>query len=226
MDNLKKVVLTVLLVPFVAITANAALIEIGLTAQITELYDTPEIFGGQIHVGDIITGSYKYDSDTPDSALSPTVGSYWFPDPSYSLVLNAGPFTFQSDPDMYFNIRIANNHSSLPYDSYVVDSRYNLPVSETVSVDSIYWRLHDNSATAHSSVALPTTPPVLEDFPDSEPLHIWGAAFDPDDRIGFSIHAPVTSVWLIPEPATIFLLAFGVPLIRRKKPGGQRRLRL
>lgn len=57
---------------------RATTITINLTAEITGIDDVGGLLEGQLNVGDIITGSYIYDSDTPDTdALSlDTIGQY------------------------------------------------------------------------------------------------------------------------------------------------------
>lgn len=45
---------------------RAELITIHLTAEVIYVDDLADLLEGKVHVGDIITGSYSYDSDTPD----------------------------------------------------------------------------------------------------------------------------------------------------------------
>ena len=85
-----------------------------------------------------------------------------------------------------------------------------------------HWNLFDTTGTALDSDSLPTTAPVVEDWDNIQPLMI-SAGIEVDigggdtKEVGaFIISAEVTSVWLIPEPATIFIFALGAMFIRKK----------
>jgi hypothetical protein len=219
----RDLVLVVVVLALWAASAAAAIIEIGLTAEVTEVDDTGGLLEGQINVGDLIPGSYKYDSDTPDmdwhgAYPPPAVGDYWHWSAPYGIRLNAGGFVFQTDPDdVRFAIEILNDH---PGDGYNLMSENNLPIYEDVSVSIIRWQLDDYSGTALSSHALPTTAPVLADWADTWfGLMITGGTIPPRTPGGSSylIRSSVTSVWLVPEPGTALLLAFGGLAVLRKR---------
>jgi hypothetical protein len=200
-------------------SGQAAIVTMNLTAEITELDDRGGLFSGQINVGDIITGSYTYDSDTPDANPSSTVGDYWHTGPPYGINLIAGGFVFQTDPDtanVSLFIEIVNEGPN--YDVYVLRSYSNLPVYDDVSVTLIDWQLNDYSGTAVSSDALPTTPPVLEDYPDTwVGLTMVGGVGDRYSYRSYFIRSTVTSVELVPaveaeveiHPATLNLQSRG-----------------
>ena len=172
---------------------QADIIEIGLTAEVAVVDDWDGLLEGQIKVGDIITGSYIYDSDTPDLfPLNPRSGVYWHYDPEYGISLSAGGFVFQTDPsNVKFLVGIYNRTYD---DGYLLRSYNNLPLSNGVEVDHIMWDLRDYTGTALSSDALPTTPPVLED---------WESIFGLTIRFGYKggsmVRAHATSVWLVIE---------------------------
>ena len=121
-----------------------------------------------------------------------------------------GGFTFQTDPDnVDFLITILNNHNG--GDMYCLLNYNNLPLSNGVYVENIAWQLDDYSGTALSSDALPVTPPVLANWPDTlAHLNITfgykGSSY---------IRAEVTSA--VPEPATVLLLALGSLLLTRRR---------
>ena len=197
-----------------ALSANslqAAIIIIDLTAEISDVDDLGELLEGLVNVGDIITGSYTYDSATPDSKPLETVGDYWHSSQPYGISLSVGGFVFQTDLDnVYFVVSVSNNH--LGDDRYSLRSYSNLPLSSGVLVDHIAWQLVDYSATALSSDALPTTPPVLENWES-----IFGITIDFGYKGSSMIRAHVTSAELVPEPGTIFLLGLGVLALIRKR---------
>jgi hypothetical protein len=95
----------------------------------------------------------------------------------------------------------------------LIRSDNNLSLYQGVSIDTISWQLDDYSGMALSSDALPTTAPVLSDWPDTfDHLYIHGQSFGSS----FFIRAPVTSAELVPEPATIALLALGGLFLRKR----------
>lgn len=194
----------------------AELITINLTAEITEIGDGDNLLNGQLHVGDNLTGSYTYDSTTPDDNYATTVGDYWHYNPPCGISLSGGGFTFQTDPDdVRFLIEVCDNRY-LNEDSYLVNSYNNLPLYGDVLVNSIVWDFHDDSGTALSSDALPTTAPVLQNWLSTNELAIEGPRIQESGGLSFYIVSTVTSAELIPEPATILLFSLGALALKRK----------
>jgi len=192
---------------------DAAIVEISLTAEITLIRDPSGEFDGQLQIGDIITGSYRYESTTPDSNPLLSVGDYEHYSAPYGISLSAGGFVFQTDPDnVYFKVGACDNHRGL--DIYGIRSYNNLPLSNGVLIGHIEWQLDDSSSTALSSDALPTTPPVLDDWSYSWGLWICTGIQGGGD---VAIDAEVTSVELVPEPATLLLLGLGTLLVLRSR---------
>ena len=197
--------------------AEAVPITIGLEAYVVEFTDGDNLLLGKIGVGDTISGYYTYDSNTTDAdVLSDTVGMYFHYEGDYGILLNSGDFAFRSDPEnTEFLVSIVNNHGVFEIDNYNLISYNNLDLSNGVSVGHIIWQLDDESGSALDSDALPLTAPVLSDWPDTWfHLAIEGGE---ESGIGYFIRAEVTSVEIIPEPATAILLTLGTLFLRRKK---------
>ena len=191
-------------------TLQATLIEINITAEIIGIDDRDGLLEGKITAGDIMTGSYIYESSCIDSSPSSTGGAYWYYSSPYGISLTSGGFVFQTDPDNV-EFLIGVDDGTYGHDTYLLRSYNNLPLSNGVEVDHISWQLDDYSGTALSSDALPTTPPVLGDWQDNYLRITFGYK-------GYStMGVDVTSVELLPEPATILLLGLGGLALLRKR---------
>ena len=201
---------------------------IALEARVMLVKDTDNLLLNQINVGDTVKGQYVFDSETPDtdfvhsSGVSPSVGRYWHYSSPYGLSLEAGGFSFQSDPDdTEFLIEICDDHTlvepDIARDNYLLGSYRNLPLYPGVSVDHITWQLDNDSGSAVDSDALPPGAPILVDWPDTfAHLTVEGSADDGDGCSGYSIRAQVMAVEVIPEPCTLALLFLGVFALRRR----------
>ncbi len=140
-------------------------ITVYFTAQVAFVDDINNLLEGRINEGDIITGKYTYKSTTPDSNPSPTVGDYWHNASPYGIEVNAGGFLFSTDPkNVNFLVEVTKDNNGYPWDSYLLRSYTNLPLSNGVFVDHIAWQLDDPTGTALSSDSLPTGPPVLTNW--------------------------------------------------------------
>ena len=187
--------------------AEATLITIEIEGVVDSVWDEGNYLEGKIKRGDIINGTYIYNSDTPDSAEEPWLGKYeYFQDP-YGIILEVRGFRFETDPtNVTFNIYVSNDRISPSGDIYNIVSNNNLPLSSGTPVTSIWWQLNDNTGSALLSDALPTTAPVLDNW-QANVLDISGYRT-------FGIQGHVISA--IPEPATILLFGLGTFLLRKR----------
>ena len=193
--------------------AHSALIEIAIEAEITGVSDSGNLLEGNVNVGDIITGSYRYDSETPDSSpIDPIVGRYWCYSIPYGISLNVGDLLFQADPASVEFLVLVVNNNSLGHDIYGVVSYNNHIVDKNLHVDSISFTLKDYSGQALIDDNLPILPPQIEEYNDENYLVIAGGR-----EGGYGISARVFSAVLIPEPSSIILLTLGYLCIHNKK---------
>jgi hypothetical protein len=196
---------------------RAEIITIGITAEIAEVDDLGGLLNGQLGAGNIITGRYTYDSAAQDSQpLTPNIGDYWHYSSPYGIRLFGSGFIFQTDPgDVEFLVEIVNGEGR---DSYLLRSYNNLPLYEGVCVQHIAWELDDFTGIALSSDALSLEPPVLKDWDSICGIDITGNDRPPDGCGGnsFSIRAHVTSVELVPEPASFLLFTLAGLFLRKR----------
>ena len=189
--------------------ARATLITIQIEAVVDYVGDPHGYLEGKVSPGDIITGSYMYESTTPDTNPLERGGRYEHAAAPHGIFLSVGGFDFETNPgNVDFLIEVENDHP--PDDNYFLRSRNNLPLSNAAPVDRISWHLHDPTGRALSSDALPTTAPVL----DAWQWNILG--FGADRLYGVTGH--VSSA--IPEPATLLLLGMGGLFLRKRGRSG------
>jgi len=192
---------------------EAALVTIEIEGVVDDVVDPDYFLNGRIDIGDVITGSYTYDTSTPNSSPLPLpYGARYehFAYPS-GFSLSVGGLDFMTDPaNTSFLLEIINDY---PYDdAYIVVSYENLPLAYGPRVNNIAWYLKDYSGTAISTVDLTSAAPLLGDWQGNH-LSIGGG---PGDRVGFVVVGHVTSAVVVPEPATVFLFSLGGLILGRK----------
>jgi len=169
-----------------------------------------------IREGDIFTGTYTYESSTIDNGQ----GHYLHNSP-YGISIVVGGYEFKTAPNHtgQFEIVIKNDNGNvfgpIGIDSYGSSDVYAV-LSRNVSIGcnlSIIWYLWDEAHTALSSDALPVTSPVLTAY-NFNIFQIYSLG---SGVANISIFGIVTQAVLIPEPATICLLAFGGWIVSRRR---------
>jgi len=200
-------VVGVCVLTLVALPVQAELVTINIEGVVDTVEDDGYYLDGQIHIGDIITGWYTYDTDTPDTNPSDNVGDYEHSTSPYGVHLTVGGFTFMTDPtNVDFLLELVNDYPS--GDSYLFHSYNNLDLGNGASVDMITWDLDDSTGGTLYSDDLSQTAPNLASW-DGNELRIHG------ERVGYLIDGHVTSA--VPEPATILTLFVGACMALRKR---------
>lgn len=214
MNRRKRLSVMIVALAFAAETGQtrASPITWEFAGEITRVSDPNDFFGGAVIVGSPFSGSYTFESTTPDSdpddarfglydnaitSISGEVGNLTF----------LGPFRSTNFPPGSTNFIWISNDPAL--DDYLVRSGINL-LGETVDLEML---LVDGTGAMFRSDSLPLLPPDLGSL-DTAGFSI----FFESEASGFSIAAPLTS--LVPEPGTLALIGLGalVLLKRRRTP--------
>ncbi len=209
-----------LIVLSAGVCAHAQIITIAIEALVVEIDDDADLLEGAISLSDIIAGTYTYNTDTPDTNASSTVGGYYHYGTPYGVSLTSNSLEFRTDPDnVNFLMEMINDKdygSGETDDAYGLISYNNLPIFNGVGVDYISWWLSDSTGTALDSTALPATAPTLTDWISPFGLSIRSEKTGVNND-QFYIRSMVYSVELVPEPTTLILLSTGILLLRKRK---------
>ena len=219
--------ISVLLVAFLLLdtqSASASIITVEVTGIVDEIWvDNGLTLDGSVSEGLIMTGSTTYDTDTPD--LFPQFdhrGDYQL----ISISMTVGNYTFTNDPahpdDALFKILTSLNFSQTAK-SYAprFDGTVYIDGSpktyDEVNFDELWMALLFLSADNDYGItdALPDSFLDLSVYRDK-----FFRAGSYGDHIGpgFCIAGELTSITVIPEPATVFLLGLGsLALIRHRR---------
>jgi hypothetical protein len=187
-------------------------IEIELTGSVTGVDDPGNLLAGAINVDDIMSGIYRYDSETPDTNPVQTAGAYSHKTSPYGMYLTVEGLVFQSDPgNVDFGIGIQDG--TYGHDTYLLRSYNNLPLPNGVAIEHISWQLDDYAGLALTSDALLLTAPILSEWPGT-----WAhLKINLGQQSSGLVIVEVTSARLVPEPATVLLLGLGAIVLLRTR---------
>jgi len=159
-------------------------------AKVDNVYDPGGALQDGLVAGDLLRGTVTYDASARDRDSRPDVGRYEHHQTPYGILIEGGPFIFQTDPKRVdFSIVVSNDHGIPPRDAYAMASANNLPLQNGASVTRISWELVDDGLTALDSTALPAGPPDLDRWQSEFGLTIEGRS-----AVEFIIRAHVVEV--------------------------------
>jgi hypothetical protein len=205
----RQSLIALLVVVACAASAPAEIVKIELTAEITYVDPYHQWLNENFKLGDIITGSYTYDTSAPDQNPSSAIGYYLFSEPPSGVVLTVNQFVFQTNPDdVDFLLCLEDNIYGGDYLSLI--SRRNVTSADGILFNSIGLGFYDYSGKALSGDTLSRMPPVLADWEQPVDLTLEFGV-----RSGPILRAKLTSA--VPEPSSIFLLGLGAFLLIRRR---------
>lgn len=173
---------------------HAELITVNISATVDYVDDIGNGLNGQMKAGDTISGTYTYESTTPDTDASITYGMYPHPSGIGGIDLTVNGLSLKTNPNRLngdFDMNIVNETN---YDFYHVMSFNNSPLTTGAQLNYMAIDLYDPSGQAHSSDHLPKTAPNLNVYEYTD-IHGDGTSAD-----GMSFHfvAKINSLFISP----------------------------
>jgi len=157
-----------------------------ITFSFTAIVASAEPVFPTVHPGDLVIGHYTFESTTPDSDPNPTRGVYFSPG-TFDAKIDTLSFSFPLS-----DIEVLNNYAGSSSDRYTVAA-----ISGNIQLQ--LYLLAETNPNALTNDNLPLLPPALSSFSTDLFLVYVGSAPN--------IAANVTT--LVPEPATLLLVAMG-----------------
>lgn len=165
-----------------------------ISATVYNVGDPGNSLAGSVKPGDVITGTYSIDPETPDSNSSPEYGHYPHdtaqtdtPQVGFDLLLNG--HVLKSDHTLaghLFEAHVLNGYS----DHFSINSWGNQPLANATNVDEIFLDLYDSTGRALASDALLSQAPDIGAF-DFHDIHVSGSGAN---NAYFYIDAKINSI--------------------------------
>jgi hypothetical protein len=231
MKSISKLLMSFCVLCFYSYPTRAALIPIAFTAEVIRVTDDFDLLSGNVSLGDTMTGVYIYDTSIPDLYPETCIGQYVHSDPPCGITLTIGSLVFMTDPEnVEFVVTIYDSPCVAPgipppaggqYDSYSIRSSNNFPLPNGTAVREILLAASGDT-TIFSSDALPTTAPDINAGwrENKIDIDISGGSWENATGV-FYIEGVLSSVSVIPEPATMTLIGLGaLVFLRVHRPSG------
>lgn len=176
-----------LLLALFAGSAAAESLTVRVTAHVVQVDDPENVLGGQASVGQVVQGSYTYETTATDQApWDNTWGSYVQTPEQGRTSIAIGSHVFETDPasrDYWmYHVQVYGSPDAGNPDSITIASQNNKPLSNGATVSTLSIDFSDFSGTALSSDELPTGAPDLASFA-SRSIYISGS--DPSSVNGW-----------------------------------------
>jgi hypothetical protein len=197
-----------------------------ITVEVTGVVDGVGTHGGlaldgSVDIGSAMTGFTTYDTDTPDLSdgsngryalisILMTVGNYIF---THDPMSSTSPFLYVSTGDLGYSYTVRSLDPRFDGTIYIDGSPKTF---DEVNFDpfglTLMYLVDPDSITTDE---LPSSFPDISTFTTRN----FSVGVDsPPEEPGFAIWGEVTSLTVVPEPATLLLLSLGgLALLRRRK---------
>ena len=189
---IKKIIVIFLTgLALVSTSVNAEMMTIKVSASVTYVDDIGNALDNQMYVGDVITGTYTFDTLTVDSEPAPDSGKYEFAPGVAGMSFVVNNLTMTSNQNAAtgaYSIEIFNHLGS---DGYHVRSFVNLPLTSGASLQEISINFFDPTGTALNSDLLLNAAPDLARYEYSD---INGYGRSADGLNFFNFQAKVNTV--------------------------------
>lgn len=154
--------------------AMAEIVRVKLTARVTQLGDSGA-FEGKIVLGQRLSGTYVYNTDTPDQSDNPSYGQYHTYPSEARVRFVSGGLVFESAQPQEIVINVEPPTSSVG--EFLINSYNNEPLSNGTNIEHIWVRFRGVGDLTQST-ALPAGLPDLADYPESEVMISSGGSSD------------------------------------------------
>lgn len=183
-----------------AMETSASVIRYSVSGTLDTSFDT-------LYAGDAFTMTYSVDPST-GSLVFEDAESTWASFSLTSATMRIGGFSASSGEGILRQIDAPS------HDQYEVFSGIPVASSSIGGLDLVYFaiELHDLTGTAISDALTLLTTPSIASLPDNA---FW-AIFASGNTGGF-VHGRIISIAVVPEPATLMLLAFGMAPLAWKR---------
>ena len=186
-----------------------------ITVEVTGVVEGVATHGGlaldgSVVIGSIMTGTTTYDTDTPDQHPNVLYGEYEL----ISISMTVGNYTFTHDPmsstSAFFEVHILSSNS-YSYGLRSRDPRFDgtiyingLPKTSE-DLDWQYSGLHLMQLVYPDSIITDELPTSFPDISTFTRERYFGVGIDsPSEVPGFAIWGEITSLTVVPEPATTY----------------------
>lgn len=214
----------------VVLLANAASAAI-ITARAEGVVNSVEFYGdfqldGSVNVGTPMETIFVYDTDTPAFDTTSSTANYYL----LSASMRIGNYTvtphFDDAEPAYFFISTANQQITLGINEpYIEGTIYDNGVPKTFDdfdrvSDSVYFDVLYGTTNPAFTDELPT---VFQDISLATRknfnvyMQSWAGSSSNPIISSFDIHGELTSLEIVPEPATMMMFGLGGLLLRKRK---------
>jgi hypothetical protein len=143
--------------------AAAEVVRMRVTARVTTINDPSGLLAGKVALGQRVTGTYVYNTNTPNVSPDPQfIGEYYPYANEARMRFAVGSLVFESkQPTQGIDIRIFAQPGG--WGNFVMTSRDNKPMTDGTLVTDIQMQL-DGNGNLTESTALPTAVPVFRTY--------------------------------------------------------------